>query len=113
MKKEFWEISGINTTKEDFENAGFKVINFGMVKTELMKVLSDMGTAEKYHLWNNITDPDNKDMQELNNKLSRRVFKESRGGGGYTVIGWENGESYLRYHSGIIYKWFKPQYNFN
>ena len=47
-------------------------------------------------------------MQTLNNNLSKIVFKESRGGSGYTSIGWENGESYLRYHSGIFYKWFKP-----
>jgi len=108
MKQQFWELSGLNTTKEDFENAGFKVINFGMVKTELMKILGDIETAEKYHLWNKFTEPKNKEMQTLNNNLSKIVFKESRGGSGYTSIGWENGESYLRYHSGIFYKWFKP-----
>jgi len=108
MKQEFWELSGLDTTKEDFGNAGFKVINFGMVKTELMKILGDIETAEKYHLWNKFTEPKNKEMQTLNNNLSKIVFKESRGGSGYTSIGWENGESYLRYHSGIFYKWFKP-----
>lgn len=110
MKKEFWELNGLNTSKEDFEANGFKVINFGMVKTELMKILVDEETANKYHLWNSIIEPDNKEMKAINEKLSQIVFKESRGGGGYTVIGWENGESYLRYHSGIFYRWFKPQY---
>lgn len=110
MKKEFWELSGLNTTKEDFENNGFKVINFSMVKTELMKILSDGQTAEKYHLWNDIIEPDNLEMKTIKEKLSKIVFKESRGGGGRFVIKWENGEGYLRYHSGIHYKWFKPQY---
>ena len=106
MQKQFWEIAGINVTPETFKENGFTVINFGMVKKELMKILSNRETAVKYHLWNEISEPNNKEMVELNNKIKNIVFIESRGGGGRTVIGWENGESYLRYHSGIIYKWF-------
>ena len=107
LQKEFWELSGLDTTKEDFENAGYTVINFGMVKKELMKILGNIETANKYHSWNEFKEPNNKEMRSLQNNLSQVVFKESRGGGGYSAIGWENGESYLRYHSGIIYNWFK------
>lgn len=108
MKSEFWEINGINTTNDDFEKAGFKVISFGMVKKELMAILGDIETASKYHNWNKITEPKNKEMNELNDKLSKIVFKESRGSKNCKAIGWENGESYLRYHSGIFYRWFNP-----
>jgi len=106
-KKEFWELTGLDTTKEDFENNGFTVINFGMVKKALLPILGNAETAKRYNLWNKITDPKNKEMQSLNDKLSKIVFKESRCGGGYSAIGWENGVSYLRYHSEVLHNWFK------
>ncbi len=106
MKQEFFEIADIDATNEDFEKNGFRVISFGMVKQELMNILCNRETATKYHLWNKISDPKNKQMKALNEKLCRIVFKESRGNKYSRAIGWENGESYLRYHSGILYNWF-------
>lgn len=105
-KKEFYQIAGINTTSQDFINEGFKVISFGSVKNEIMAILKDKGTADKFHQWNEFIEPNNAEMKAIQRQLNNIVFKESRGGDGKTVIGWENGESYLRYHSGIFYKWF-------
>lgn len=107
MKKEFYEISSITATAEDFISNGFTVISFGQVKKVLMGILGDEETAHEHHLYNYPFTNDNEKLNSLSLKLQNIVFKESRGGGGKTVIGWENGESYLRYHSGIIYKWFK------
>ena len=106
-KKEFYLITGINTTAEDFTKEGYKVISFGQVKKEIMTILKDERTALNYHNWNEFLNPENLEMKELNTQLQNIVFKESRGGRGRQVIGWENGESYLRYHSGVIYNWFK------
>ena len=107
MKKQFYQICGIDTTATDFINEGYQVINIGMVKSSIMEILKDKETANKYHLWNEITEPTNNEMLLLKRKLETIVFKESRGNSQNRAIGWENGESYLRYHSGIIYKWFK------
>ena len=46
-------------------------------------------------------------IRVLNKELNKIVFKESRGGKNFYSVGWENGNSYLRYHSGIGYRWFK------
>lgn len=107
VRKEFWELNSLDATNETFEKEGYKVISFGAVKKELMAILKDTETAYKYQKWNNILEPNNIEMLNLENELKNIVFKESRGGKGFYSIGWENGESYLRYHSGIIYKWFK------
>ena len=47
------------------------------------------------------------DLDLINKELNKIVFKESRGGKNFYSVGWENGNSYLRYHSGIGYRWFK------
>lgn len=104
--KEFYEICGINATNKDFEDNGFKVINFSMVKNEYLKIIKNKDVANRFHLYNNISDNDT-ELNEIYNQFDKIVFKESRSGGGYTAIGWENINSYLSYHSGIHYKWFK------
>ena len=105
-KKPFYLIAGTNATAEDFTKEGYKVISFGQVKKEIMTILKDKETAYSFHEWNEFINPENTKMKEIQSQLNNIVFKESRGGGQKTVIAWEDGESYLRYHSGIIYKWF-------
>jgi len=68
-KKQFWELTGLDTTKEDFENNGFRVVNFGMVKKELVAILGNAETAKKNNLWNKFTDPKNMEMQSLPRKI--------------------------------------------
>lgn len=108
-KKPFYLINSIDAKADDFTKEGYKVISFGQVKAEIMNVLKDKETAIKYHNWNEVSTPDNLQMKEIKNQLENIVFKESRGGGGRTAISWEDGESYLRYHSGIVYKWYNTQ----
>lgn len=103
---EFYQLCSINTTADQFIEAGFKVISFGTIKREIMNILGDKYTAHEYNLYNNIIGGNEK-MKRIYDQLEKIVFKESRGGKNYQSIGWENGNSYLRYHSGIIYKWFK------
>lgn len=105
--KEFYMIAGIDATKEDFEKEGYKVISFGAVKKTIMEVIKDRETYDRYNRYNYPFTTDQKDLNELSKQLQKIVFKESRGGGGRSVIGWENANGYLTYHSGIGYKWFK------
>ena len=104
--KPFHELNGLDTTKEEWERNGYKVINFSQVKKEYLKVIDDEQLAHDYQMYNRYTTNKDKLMEEIYNKFQKIVFKESRGGGGRTVIGWENINSYLDYHSGIFYKWF-------
>lgn len=104
--KEFYLINGINTAAEDFKKEGYTVINFGQVKSKIMEVLKDRETADKFHRYNYPFTTDNPELNEIHHKLQSIVFKESRGNSQSRAIGWENGNSFLRYHSGIIYKWF-------
>ena len=107
MRREFHELSNPRNTKEVFINEGYQVISFGSVKKVLMDILKDKETANKYHLWNEILEPNNEEMIKIERQLENIVFKESRGGKNCYSIGWENGSSYLRYHSGIHYKWYR------
>ena len=106
LRKQFYQICGINATNEDFTNEGFKVISFGTVKKNLVDILRDKETANKFHLWNKFIEPNNIEMNNILDKLENIVFKECRGNSHKRAIGWENGASYLQYHSGIHYKWF-------
>jgi hypothetical protein len=105
MTKPFYQLNSIEATPETFTNEGYRVINFGMVKKEIVSILGNKETAIRFHLYNDITDND-PEMKDIKNRLELIVFKESRGDSNSRAIGWENGNSYLRYHSGIIYKWF-------
>ena len=113
--KEFYELANElafekdqSTIKKEWTENSFTLINFSMVKSEYMKLISDPETAEKFHMYNDITDrAESPDMAAIYDRFERIVFKESRGGGGRSVIGWENINSYLQYHSGIHYKWFR------
>lgn len=106
--KEFYEVNSINATKEDFEREGFTVINFNSVKQKYMEFIDNRELAHEFHLYHDLTDRDKKPhLAKIYDSFERIVFKESRGGGGKCCIGWETINSYLQYHSGIIYKWFK------
>lgn len=110
-RKQFYEICSIDATNSSFEQHGYRVINFATVKSEIMAIFGNGETAIEYHTWNNITDPGNTKMLEIKRQLENLVFKESRGNSQYRAIGWETAESYLRYHSGIIYKWYSKHIN--
>lgn len=106
--KEFNIINSLNTTKEDWESEGYKVINFANVKKEYLKVIDNIQLAHEYHSYNDITDSEKKPhLKEIHNQFQKIVFKESRGSANHRAIGWENLNTYLDYHSGIIYRWFK------
>ncbi len=94
-----------------------------MVKKTYLSIIQDEKTANQFHkfckIWYDenaeipktssmyLTREEANKMNEIYSKFENITFKESRGGGGYTVIGEETLNSYLRYHSGIHYKWFK------
>lgn len=104
--KEFYLINRIEATSKDFQDEGYTVINFSQVRDKIKDILGDKETAEKYHLYNYPFTQHDERLNEIHHKLEKLAFKEARGNSHKMAIGWENGNSYLRYHSGIIYKWF-------
>lgn len=98
-------------------------INFGMVKKTYLSIIKDEETANLFHKFCKCWYDENAEipkesnmyltkiqadkMNEIYTQFETFTFRESRGGKGYTAIGEENINSYLQYHSGIHYKWFK------
>jgi hypothetical protein len=106
MIKEFYLLNSLDATPEIFIKEGYNVISFAQVKKEILKILPTKKSAENFHSFNRIIDKGNKEMETIADRLNGIVFKEARGGGNRIVIGWETAETYLRYHSGIFYKWY-------
>ena len=107
--KEFYQLANkFETTKEEWEQNGFKVINFSMVKAEYMKYINNAELAERFHNFNYLADNDS-ELLKIHEAFEKIVFKESRGGKYSMAIGWENINSYLQWHSGIHYKWFEKK----
>jgi hypothetical protein len=107
-KKEFYELTGLDTTKEDWEEEGFRVINFSMVKKEYLKVIDNIELANRFHLFNPMKEVEEEELKKLYDHFETIVFKESRGGiRDGIAIGWENINSYLDWHSCIFLKWFR------
>ena len=111
--KEFYELANDlifcrdqNKVTKDWNDNGFRIINFAMVKKEYLKVINNYSLACRFNDYNNIIGGDD-EMRVIYDTFQHIVFKESRGDGRSRAIGWENINSYLRYHSGIIYEWFK------
>jgi len=111
--KEFYELANDlifekseKKVHQEWNNNGFKIINFAMVKKEYFNIIKNKTIADKFHLYNDICDND-PEMKAIYNKFDKIVFKETRGNSVSRAIGWENINSYLRYHSGIQYRWFK------
>lgn len=100
-----------------------KKINFGMVKKTYLNIIHNEETANLFHkfckCWYDekaeipktsnmyLTKEQADRMNEIYLQFENIIFTESRAGGGRIVIGEENINSYLQYHSGIHYKWFK------
>lgn len=100
-----------------------KRINFGMVKKTYLNIIQNEETADLFHKFCKCWYDDNTEiektcsmyltkeqadrMNEIYLQFENITFKESRNGGGYSVIGESNINSYLQYHSGIHYRWFQ------
>ena len=111
--KEFYELANDlifckdqQKITKDWNDNGYRIINFSMVKSEYLKIINNYPLACRFNDYNDIIGGDS-EMKLIYDTFQHIVFKESRGSRQYSAVGWENINSYLRYHSGIIYEWFK------
>jgi len=111
--KEFYELANdlcFEKSEKKIHNEwnknGFRIINFAMIKKEYFNIIPSKQIADKFHLYNPLCDND-PELKAIYDKFNNIVFRETRGNSVSRAIGWENINSYLRYHSGIHYKWFK------
>lgn len=90
--------------KKILEDNGFEVIRSFDAKKSFLAIVRSLKTAEKWHLFNPLTDKPDDDIMKINNALNRIVLKDTRKGSS----SWETLMGYMEYRSGCFYSWFYP-----